>query len=293
MSKRTCPNGHIYDDRTCGDVCPLCGEPEKAYLHNGPLNSPETILPLAHKMISIHAGGLFFETPETNGFPANRYVGRLNGYMYALACDRVRSKEMLSVNIETISSYAYKDELNALGLLQHKIEEQTEKEIPPFDDGKVGLLEGMAIYINKEDLSLLYSEIDIDLNKNCDDDGIPSYAYQREHLKAGLQLSQCDKSKEDVVRILMSDGLAEKGATKIVDTMVKVVKKQRKKSALKTFAVGCSILVAGLIITGVTYQEAANNGGGRFLLAWGAMGGGTFYALSGLVGYIKALNYNG
>ena len=87
--------------------------------------------------------------------------------------------------------------------------------------------------------------------------------------------------------------LQKKGSTNIVDTMVKVVKLQRKKSAIKTFAIGCIILVVGLIITCLTYQEASNNGGGKFILAWGALGGGAFYTVSGFVNYLKALNYNG
>ena len=257
------------------------------------LNSPEAGPVLAHEMISMHGGGLYFQTPEINGFPANRFAGRLNGYMYALAHDRIKSEEEIRINMETVSPYASKEELDALSELQLKIKEQSEKEIPPFDDGYVGLLEGMSIYINKEDISLLYSEVDIDLNKNCDDDGIPSYAYHRAHIKAGLQLAQCDKSRDEMIKILVNDGLAEKGATKIVDTMVKVVKRQRKISAIKSFVIGSIILVVGLIITCLTYQEASNNGGGRFILAWGALGGGAFYAVSGLVNYLKALNYNG
>lgn len=257
------------------------------------LNSPEARPVLAYEMISLHGGGLYFQTPETNGFPANRFMGRLNGYMYALVVERIKSDKEIQVNIETVMPYASKEELDALNELQLKIKEQSEKNIPPFDDGHVGFLEGIAIFINKEDISLLYSEVDIDLNKNCDDDGIPSYAYHRAHLKAGLQLAKCDKSRNEMIKILVNDGLAENGATKIVDTMVKVVKHQRKRSAIKTFVIGCSILIVGLIITGVTYSEAANNGGGKFILAWGALGGGGFYAVSGLVDYIKAMNYNG
>ena len=174
------------------------------------LNSPEAGPVLAHEMISMHGGGLYFQTPEINGFPANRFAGRLNGYMYALAHDRIKSEKIIRINIETISSFASKEELDALSELQLKIKEQSEKEIPPFDDGYVGLLEGMSIYINKEDKSLLYSEVDIDLNKNSDDDGIPSYAYHRAHIKAGLQLAQCDKSRDEMIKILVNDGLAKK-----------------------------------------------------------------------------------
>ena len=257
------------------------------------LDSPIGIATIALEMIQSHCGRVYFQTPETNGFPANRFSGRLSGYMFALAHDRVTDKEQLHITIENIIPYASKEELNALELLKQKIKEQSEQEIPPFDDGYVGLCEGMAIYINKEDVSLLYSEVDIDLNKYCDDEGIPSYAYHKAHLKAGLQLAKCDKSREEVIQILKNDGIAEKGASLIVERMVEVVKKQRKKDAIKSVVVGSIILIIGLFITCITYNNAANNGDGRFILAWGALGGGAFYSLYGIVNFIKALLYNG
>lgn len=76
--------------------------------------------------------------------------------MYALAKDRIKIEEEFRVNIETISPYASKEELDALDMVKLKIKEQAEAEIPPFDDGYVGLLEGMSIYINKYALSSLF-----------------------------------------------------------------------------------------------------------------------------------------
>ena len=141
------------------------------------LATPEAGLSLAYTMISMHGGGIYFDTPETNGFPANRFTARLTGYMYALVSDRIKPEEKFRINLETVSPYATNEELAAFEKLQQKIKEQENMAVPPFDDGYVGLHEGMAIYINKEDISLLFSEVDIDLNKNADDDtGIPSYA---------------------------------------------------------------------------------------------------------------------
>ena len=257
------------------------------------LDSPIGIAFIALKMIQSHCGRIYIQTPETKGFPTNRFLGRLSGYIFALAHDRVMDKEQLRITIENVVPYATKEELNALEKLKQKIKEQSEQDIPPFDDGYVGLCEGMAIYINKEDISLLYSEVDIDLNKYCDDEGIPSYAYHKAHIKAGLQLAKCDKSREEVMQILMNDGIAEKGALLIVGRMVEVVKKQRKKNAIKCIVVGSIILFIGLLITCITYNNAANNGGGRFILAWGALGGGAFYTLSGVVNFSKALFYKG
>lgn len=257
------------------------------------INSPEAGPVLAHEVISMHGGRLYFQTPETNGFPANRFSGRLMGFMYALAHDRIKYEGEFRINMESISPYASKEELNALELLQQKIKEQSEKKIPPFDDGYVGMYEGMAIYINKEEVSLLYSEIDIDLNKNCDDDGIPSYAYHRSHIKAAQQLATCDKSREETIQILMNDGLAEKGATMIVDRMIEVIRQQRKKAAIKELGIGMLFFLGGSIITGWTYYSAISNGGGRYWVTWGAIFGGAVMLVMGIVKYIKASNYDG
>ena len=258
------------------------------------LDSPQSELPLAMELIRVsNDGGLYFEVPETNGFPANRFAGRLIGYMYALTEDRIKPEQEFRINMETIKPYVSQEEIDALGKLQEKIKEQSDKEIPAFDDGYVGRLEGITIYLDKEDLSLLYTEKNIDLNRGRDADGIPSYAYQKSHLKAGLQLAKCDKSREEVIEILKGDGLKEKGAAMIVDRMIAVIKQQRKKAAIKAIVVGAAILIVGLIITGITYINAVSNGGGRYILAWGALGGGGFYTFSGIVSYIKALNYSG
>ncbi len=256
------------------------------------LNSPESVPVIAHEIILMGGGGLHFETPETNGFPANRFAGRLNGYMYALAHDRVNSKEEFRINIENITPYATKEELNALNLLLQKIKEQAEKDVTPFDDGYVGLLEGMAIYIYKKDILLLYSEVDIDLNKN-NDEGIPSYAYQRSHIKAGLQLAKCDKSREETIQILMNDGLAERGATLIVDRMIEVIRQQRKKAAVKEFIIGLIVFLIGAVITGWTYYSAVSNGGGKYWITYGAFGVGVVMLSLGIVNYFKATDYNG
>ena len=258
------------------------------------IDSPKSEFPLALELIKTSKnGGLYLKVPETNGFPANRFEGRLLGYMYAVVAERIKPKEKIGINIDTIRPYAFVGELEAFEKLQMKIKEQSEKGISPFDDGYIGRLEGIAVYFGDMDLSLLYSEIDIDLNRGCDANGIPSYAYHSSHLKAGFQLVQCDRSRQEVIQILKKDGLKEKGAAMITDRMILVVKQQRKKSAIKTILVGSIIFIIGMIITGVTHRIAESNGGGRYILAWGALGCGGFYALLGVIRYIKALFYNG
>lgn len=258
------------------------------------LDSPQSELPLAMELIRVsNDGGLYFEVPETNGFPAIRFAGRLIGYMYALTEERIKPEHEFRINIDTIKPYASQEEIDALGKLKEKIKEQADKEIPVFDDGYIGRLEGITIYLANGDLPLLYAEIDIDLNRGRDADGIPSYAYQRSHLKAGLQLAKCNKSREEVIEILKEDGLKEKGAVMIVDRMIKVIKHQRKKAAIKDLALGLLFFLGGSIVTGWGYYAAISNGGGKYWVAAGAIIGGALLLILGMVNYIKAERYEG
>ncbi len=266
----------------------MAGEQKNA---DGWLNSPESIPYIAREMIRMHSGRLYFEVPETNGFPANRFAGRMSGFMYALACDRMNSKEKCSISLDTIRPYASKEELGSLVKLQQKVEEQKKLEIPPFDDGYVGLLEGMAIFINQEDLSLLYSETDINLNKNCDDDGIPSYAYHRSLLKAGLLLAKAKKKKKEVQNTLMEDGLAEKGARLIVDEMIKYIRKERIKGSVKLFFKGLLFLIIGFAVTGITIAWAESRGGGLYVVTYGAVFVGIIYTVFAIGSFIRAICY--
>lgn len=258
------------------------------------LDSPRSEFPLALGLMKAsNDGGLYFEVPETNGFPANRFAGRLMGYMYALVAERVELEQEFRINIDTIRPYASADEIAALEALVKKIDEQAEKDVPPFDDGYVGRLEGIAIFLERADSSLLYSETDIDLNRGRDAEGIPSYAYHRSHRKAGLQLAQCDKSREEVIQMLKNDGLGEKGATMITDRMIRVVKEQRKRNAIKSFFIGLTVLFIGMLVTSLSYSVASESRNGRFILMWGALGFGGYHTIAGIFKFIKAMRYKG
>ncbi len=256
-------------------------------------NSPESVPYIAREMINHHGGRIYFDTPEVNGFPAIRFKKRMFGYMYALAFDRITTKDKFPVSFEEIRPYVSNEEVVALEMLQKKIEEQSKQNIPSFDDGYVGMLEGMAIYINKEDVSSLYSEIDINLNKNCDDEGIPSYAYHKSLVKAGKQLAKCNKKKNEVVQMLIDDGLAKKGAIMIVDMMIKIIKQQRKNTALKEILIGVFILCVGAFFTGWSYYSAVLNGGGDYLIMIGLFFGGFVMLATGIENFISAIRYKG
>lgn len=66
------------------------------------INSPEAGPVLAHEVMSMHGGRLYFQTPESNGFPANRFSGRLLGFMYALAQEScVSLNQLLAIIVQT------------------------------------------------------------------------------------------------------------------------------------------------------------------------------------------------
>lgn len=253
------------------------------------IDIPSVKRALVYQMISSHKGGIYLNTPESDGFPANRFEGRLTGYMYALVCDRIKPKEEVPVNTETVLPYATEEEICVFEKVQQKIKEQNDKDILPFDDGHVGLCEGMAIYINKEDISLLYSEVDIDLNKNCDDDGIPSYAYYRSVKKATLLFAIDNKSKQEVLDTLKADGLVGEGASLIVKEVVTSIRSQRIKGAITTFFKGLAFLIVGLVITGISLLLAVAWGEERFIVTYGFMAVGGIYMVVALVSFIKAL----
>ena len=207
--------------------------------------------------------------------------------MYALTDDRIKPDCVFRINMETIRPYASQEEIEALVKLQEKIRTQADKKIPPFDDGYVGRLEGLAIYHDKEDLSLLYSEKDVDLNGGRDADGIPSYAYRRSHLKAGFLLGRCNKSRDDVIETLKNGGLSEKGAAMVADKMMEVIRQQRKKTAIKSLAFGLLFFLVGALIA----VYAVTNGGVGFGIAVGFVVLSFLWLPSGVSNYIKALRH--
>ena len=99
------------------------------------IDTPSVKRALIYQMISSHKGGIYLDTPGSDGFPANRFEGRLTGYMYALACDRIKSEADSQINLELVAPYATEEELVAFDiLLPQKIKEQNEKDIRPNGD---------------------------------------------------------------------------------------------------------------------------------------------------------------
>lgn len=76
-------------------------------------DTPPVKRALVYQMVSSHIGGIYLNTPESDGFPANRFEGRLHGYMYALVCDRIKTEADSQINLELVAPYATEEELVA------------------------------------------------------------------------------------------------------------------------------------------------------------------------------------
>lgn len=77
---------------------------------------------------------------------------------------------------------------------------------------------------------------------------------------------------------LARQGLDAREAARVVDELRQVKDQARKVAARKNMFYGVFWCIGGLAVTVITYQTAADMGGGRFIIAWGAtlFGAGQF-----------------
>ena len=96
------------------------------------------------------------------------------------------------------------------------------------------------------------------------------------------------KSPREVTQALMDKGLTEEAA----DALTSRIRRERQEEysakaseenteeAMRNMAIGGAVCLIGLFVTIVSYQNAA--GGGRYVLAWGAILFGGFQFFKGL-----------
>ena len=77
------------------------------------------------------------------------------------------------------------------------------------------------------------------------------------------------KSRAEVIKELLSYGMTDEAA-------------EARKSGGTTMMIGAGICVVGLAITLGTHEAAASNGGGHYVIAYGAILGGAWVFLKGL-----------
>jgi hypothetical protein len=81
---------------------------------------------------------------------------------------------------------------------------------------------------------------------------------------------------------LTDQGVRPEVASSVVDTLLRAQAKVNREAGQKNMLYGALWCAGGIIVTTLTY-EAASSGGGRYVVAWGAILFGAIQFLSGLV----------
>ena len=100
------------------------------------------------------------------------------------------------------------------------------------------------------------------------------YDYTAEQIAAG-------RDREDIVETLMAEGLDEKAANHVIDDINSQVVDDTKKRGQKNMVWGAIWCVGGIIVTAATYSAA--EGGGTYVVAWGAILFGAIQFFQGLI----------
>mgnify|MGYP003387246065 CR=1 FL=1 len=90
------------------------------------------------------------------------------------------------------------------------------------------------------------------------------------------------KSKAEVIKELLSHGIPQEAAEAIANKGQEIKSAEARKSGSTTMMIGAGIFVVGLAITLGTHEAAASSGGGRYVVAYGAILGGVWVFLKGL-----------
>lgn len=102
------------------------------------------------------------------------------------------------------------------------------------------------------------------------------YMHAADLMKNGMSDYQVEKA-------LVDKGLNEADARAVVRNLGKARSSVNRDAALKNMGVGALICIVGIVITAATYSAAANSpGGGRYVVAWGAVIFGGIQFLRGL-----------
>ena len=90
-----------------------------------------------------------------------------------------------------------------------------------------------------------------------------------------------DVPPEKVVQSLVEQGLKESDARTVVDQLVVAKREALKKHGQKQMLYGGLWCIGGIVVTAATYQMAAD-GGGKYVVAWGAILFGAIQFFRGL-----------
>ena len=101
---------------------------------------------------------------------------------------------------------------------------------------------------------------------------------------ADMMLRQ-DKNSYEVKSALLEKGLDEQSAAAVIDNLEREIEVARKNKASKDMLYGAIWCVGGIVVTVVTMSAAS--GGGRYVVAWGAILFGGIQFVKGLINYSK------
>lgn len=102
------------------------------------------------------------------------------------------------------------------------------------------------------------------------------YGFAADHIAAG-------KSPSEVERLLVEQGLDAQSASTVVSNLVQARSQAYRSAGTRNMLIGALFCVGGILVTVISYNAAANNaGGGRYVVAWGAVIFGAIQFFRGL-----------
>ncbi len=90
------------------------------------------------------------------------------------------------------------------------------------------------------------------------------YSFAGQQMRNGVAPAVIEKS-------LIEQGLDAEAATIVVSNLKQAKAKASKNAGHKNMLYGALWCIGGIVVTALSYQAAANTGGGKYVLAWGAI----------------------
>jgi len=101
------------------------------------------------------------------------------------------------------------------------------------------------------------------------------YNFAAQQMRAGV-------APADIEKQLVNQGLDAEGAATVVANLANARKQALKKAGQKKMLYGALWCIGGTVVTVLTHQAAVNSGGGRYVVAWGAIVFGAIEFFRGL-----------
>ena len=90
------------------------------------------------------------------------------------------------------------------------------------------------------------------------------YSYAGQQMRNGVAPAVIEKT-------LIKQGLDAETAAGVVSNLMQAKAKALKAAGRKNMLYGALWCIGGTVVTALSYQAAANAGGGKYVLAWGAI----------------------